>query len=179
MSYFCLLPTPLKNPIKSLLGLTLIFIIFFPFFKAFHTLLLWNLVCKSLTSQEHRLYIFNNSQFLSSSTMLCSWSCHNIKQTGSHKLYSLGTARINKYEKRISEDGGQHYVQQKRLIWGRGKGFMKISADFCSRGTAAIDSKAKTDHCDSTLIMTLQHLGRSVSQNSIWFPPTMCVTCAL
>lgn len=85
---------------------------------------------KSLTSQEHRLHIFNNSQSVSSSTMLCSWSRHNIKQTGSQNLYSLGTTRINKYENRISEDWGQHYVKQIEDNLGKSEDGERVSWRF-------------------------------------------------
>lgn len=62
-------------------------------FKAFLTLLHWNHVCKSMTSQEPRLHIFNNSQSLSSSsTTLCSPSHCNIKQKGSKKTSHIALA---------------------------------------------------------------------------------------
>ncbi len=111
---------PFEESHKVSFRLTLIFIIFFLsiFLKAFHTLLLWNRVCKSLTSQEH---IFNNSQSLSTSTMLCSQSLHNIKQTGSH---------INKYENCISEDGGQHYVKQIEDVLGKSENGERVSWRF-------------------------------------------------
>lgn len=79
----------------------------FPFFKAFLTLLHWNLVCKSLTSQEHSLHIFNNSQSLSFSTMLSSPSHRNNKQKGGKKTsHSLGRTSITKSKNHISEYGG-------------------------------------------------------------------------
>ncbi len=62
--------------------------------------------------------------------MLCSQSLHNIKQTGSQNLYSLGTTRINKYENCISEDGGQHYVKQIEDVLGKSENGERVSWRF-------------------------------------------------
>lgn len=118
---------PFEESHKVSFRLTLIFIIFFPFF-----LKLFTHYCSEIMSAN--LWPLRSTDYTSS---IIHNPCppqpcdrHNIKQTGSQNLYSLGTTRINKYENHISEDGGQHYVKQIEDILGKSENGERVSWRF-------------------------------------------------